>query len=112
VWRTPSGAILVGLDIKPRRNDEMTSATADIHDNSLAGARAWFAQHRLTRPREGFRLTGVTAGLARRFGLNVLVARVAMVVGVVVLTPLLYVPLWVLMPKDAPSGTGSAPPPA
>jgi hypothetical protein len=35
-----------------------------------------------------------------------------MVVGVVVLTPLLYVPLWVLMPKDAPSGTGSAPPPA
>ena len=45
----------------------------------------------------------MTAGFARRFGVNVLVARVAVVVGVVVLTPLLYLPLWVLMPKDAAS---------
>jgi phage shock protein PspC (stress-responsive transcriptional regulator) len=74
---------------------------ADPYDNSLNGARAWFAQNGLTRPREGRLLAGVTAGLARRFGLNVLVARVAMVVGVVVLTPLLYLPLWLLMPKDA-----------
>ena len=82
----------------------MTPTTpATTNDNSLAGARAWFAHHRLTRPREGWRLTGVTAGFARRFGVNVLVARVAVVVGVVVLTPLLYLPLWVLMPKDAPS---------
>jgi phage shock protein PspC (stress-responsive transcriptional regulator) len=83
----------------------MTShpATANTHDNSLAGARAWFAHNGLTRPRDGWRLTGVTAGFARRFGMNVLVARVAVVVGVVVLTPLLYLPLWVLMPKDAPS---------
>jgi phage shock protein PspC (stress-responsive transcriptional regulator) len=81
----------------------MTTAPVDTRDNSLAGARAWFAQNRLTRPREGWRLTGVTAGFARRFGVNVLVARVAVVVGVIVLTPLLYLPLWVLMPKDAPS---------
>lgn len=80
-----------------------TTAPATTHDNSLSGARAWFAHNRLTRPREGWKLTGVTAGFARRFGVNVLVARVAVVVGAVVLTPLLYLPLWVLMPKDAPS---------
>jgi phage shock protein PspC (stress-responsive transcriptional regulator) len=74
-------------------------------ENSLAGARAWFAHNGLTRPRKGRLLAGVTAGFARRFGYNLLVARVAAVVGVVVLTPLLYLPLWVLMPKDAPSGS-------
>ena len=81
----------------------MTAAPAPTHDNSLAGARAWFAHHGLTRSTKGFRLTGVTAGFARRFGMNVLVARVAVVIGIVVLTPLLYLPLWVLMPKDSPS---------
>jgi phage shock protein C len=84
----------------------MTPATAGhphdtAHEASLEGARAWFAQNGLTRPREGRLIAGVTAGFARRFGLNLLVARVATVVGVVVLTPLLYLPLWVLMPKDA-----------
>ena len=54
--------------------------TDDHLDTSLSGARAWFARQGLTRPREGRLLAGVTAGL--------------------VLTPLLYVPLWVLMPKD------------
>ena len=34
---------------------------------------------------------------------NLLVARVATIVGVLVLTPLLYLPLWVLMPTDAPA---------
>jgi phage shock protein PspC (stress-responsive transcriptional regulator) len=90
-------------DKQPRRNDDITATPADTYENSLAGARAWFAHNGLTRPRKGWRLTGVTAGFARRFGVNVLVARVAVVVGVVVLTPLLYLPLWVLMPKDAPS---------
>jgi phage shock protein C len=71
------------------------------YENSLDGARAWFAQHGLTRPREGRILGGVTAGFARRYGVNVLVARVAAIVGVIVLTPLLYIPLWVLMPKEA-----------
>jgi phage shock protein C len=69
-------------------------------DTSLAGARAWFEEQGLTRPREGRLLGGVTAGFARRFGVNLLVARVAAVVGVIVLTPLLYIPLWVLMPND------------
>jgi phage shock protein C len=82
----------------------MTSATTapqpSPHANSLAGARAWFEQRGLTRPREGRLIAGVTAGFARRYDINPLVARVAAVVGVVVLTPLLYLPLWILMPKD------------
>ena len=74
--------------------------THPVPDNSLAGARAWFEQNGLTRPRKGRRLGGVVAGFARRFEMNVLVARVAPIVGVIVLTPLLYLPLWVLMPSD------------
>jgi len=70
------------------------------NDTSLAGARAWFAANGLTRPREGRVLGGVTAGFARRYDVSLLVARVAAIAGVVVLTPVLYVPLWVLMPKD------------
>src|SRR4051812_3285826 len=73
---------------------------SDPAENSLAGARAWFAENGLTRPRKGRLLGGVVAGFARRFEMNVLVARVAAVVGVIVLTPLLYLPLWVLMPSD------------
>jgi phage shock protein C len=79
---------------------ENTTADTPQNDTSIAGARAWFAQQGLTRPREGRILGGVTAGYARRYDINLLVARVAAVIGVVVLTPLLYLPLWVLMPED------------
>jgi phage shock protein C len=79
---------------------ETTNTDTPQFDNSLDGARAWFAHNGLTRPREGRILGGVTAGYARRYGVNLLVARVAAVVGVIVLTPLLYLPLWVLMPND------------
>ena len=75
------------------------------YDASLSGARAWFAEQGLTRPRQGRLIAGVTAGFARRFGVNLLVARVAAIVGVIVLPPLLYIPLWVLMPKDAETPT-------
>jgi phage shock protein PspC (stress-responsive transcriptional regulator) len=78
----------------------MEPTTANPYDNSLDGARAWFAAQGLTRPSHGRILGGVVAGFARRYRANVLVARVAAVVGVLVLTPLLYLPLWVLMPKD------------
>jgi phage shock protein PspC (stress-responsive transcriptional regulator) len=83
---------------------DMTAATQPYPDpnaGTLAGARAWFAQHGLTRPREGRMIAGVSAGFARRYAVNPLVARVAAVAGFVVLTPLLYLPLWVLMPRDA-----------
>jgi phage shock protein C len=79
-------------------------ATHDTrYENSLDGARAWFAHNGLTRPRESRLIGGVTAGFARRYGVKVLVARVTAIVGVLVLTPLLYLPLWVLMPTDAPA---------
>lgn len=78
------------------------TATADPTESSLAGARAWFAERGLTRPRDGKLLAGVVAGFARRYRINPLVARVAAVVGVLLfVTPLLYLPLWILMPKDA-----------
>ena len=62
----------------------MTS-TADhqpnAHDASLAGARAWFAERGLSRPREGRILAGVVA--------------------VLTFTPIVYVVAWLLMPADA-----------
>jgi phage shock protein PspC (stress-responsive transcriptional regulator) len=81
----------------------MTNAHTETpqYDTSLDGARSWFAERGLTRPREGRLIGGVTAGFARRYEVNLLVARVAAVAGVILLTPLLYLPLWVLMPKDA-----------
>jgi phage shock protein C len=72
----------------------------DVHDASLAGARAWFVEEGLTRPRHGRVIGGVCAGFARKYGVNVLVVRMATIVGVVVLTPLVYLPLWALMPRD------------
>jgi phage shock protein C len=72
----------------------------DLHDNSLSGARAWFARKRLTRPREGRLLAGVSASFARRYDVNPLVARLITIAAVLVLTPLVYVGAWILMPKD------------
>jgi phage shock protein C len=81
----------------------MTTQDTTPYENSLDGDRAWFAHNGLTRPRHSKLIGGVTAGFARRYGVNLLVARVAAIVGVVVLTPLLYLPLWVLMPADTRS---------
>jgi phage shock protein PspC (stress-responsive transcriptional regulator) len=82
----------------------MTATThppIDIHESSLRGARAWFAEKGLSRPREGRVLGGVSAGIARRYDLNRLVARLLVITGMLVLTPLVYVAAWVLMPEDA-----------
>ena len=78
-----------------------THAQIDLHDNSLAGARAWFARKGLSRPRHGRFLGGVFASFARRYDVNPLVARLSGIVVVLVLTPLVYVAAWILMPKDA-----------
>jgi phage shock protein PspC (stress-responsive transcriptional regulator) len=77
-----------------------TTATLPA-DNSLGGARAWFAENDLTRPNDGRMLAGVSAGFARRYNVNPLVSRIATLTTVLVLTPLVYIALWVLMPKDA-----------
>jgi phage shock protein C len=73
----------------------------DLHDHSLAGARAWFARKGLTRPREGRVLAGVIAGFARRYDVNPLVARLVGIMTALILTPFIYVAAWILMPKDA-----------
>ena len=77
------------------------TATHTVHDASLSGARAWFAENGLTRPREGRVVAGVSAAFSRRYGVNRLVARVATLTVAIVFTPLAYVALWVLMPRDA-----------
>jgi len=81
------------------------NATADqqanTHDASLAGARAWFAEKGLSRPREGRILAGVVAAYTRRYDLNPLVGRILGVVGILTFTPIAYVVAWILMPADA-----------
>lgn len=45
-------------------------------------------------------LAGVSAAFARRYAINRLVARIAMLTVAIVFTPLAYLLLWVLMPKE------------
>jgi phage shock protein C len=74
--------------------------TPNTNDNSLKGARAWFAEEGLSRPRNGRVIGGVSAAFARRFGMNPFVARVITVAAAIAFTPLAYVALWVLMPSE------------
>ena len=81
----------------------MTNATAVPQPEgsaSLASARAWFAANGLSRPKERRMLSGVSAGLARRYEVDRLVMRILVVAAALTLTPLVYVGLWVLMPSD------------
>jgi phage shock protein C len=79
----------------------MSTATApNPTDPTLAGARAWFAENGLSRPKEGRVVAGVSAAVARRYAVNRLVARIAVLTVAVVFTPLAYVALWVLMPSE------------
>jgi phage shock protein PspC (stress-responsive transcriptional regulator) len=75
---------------------------ADPSDSSLAGARAWFAQRGLTRPRRGKWVAGVAAGFARRYDWNPLVVRLLIVASFVLPGSQIvaYVVLWILMPRD------------
>jgi phage shock protein C len=70
------------------------------NDNSLGGARAWFAEHGLSRPADGRVIAGVSAAFGRRFGVNPFVARAITIAGAIGFTPLAYVALWVLMPSE------------
>lgn len=75
---------------------------ADPRESSLAGARAWFAQRGLTRPRQGKWFAGVAAAFARRFHWNPLVVRLIVIASVFLPGPqvLAYIALWILMPRD------------
>jgi phage shock protein PspC (stress-responsive transcriptional regulator) len=68
---------------------------------SLKTARAWFGANGLSRPKENRVLGGVSAGLARRYEVDRFVMRLAMIAGVLILSPLIYVALWVLMPSES-----------
>jgi phage shock protein PspC (stress-responsive transcriptional regulator) len=70
-----------------------------VQNNSLAGARAWFAEKGLARRREDRVLAGVAGAFARRYDVNPFAMRVFAVAGVLLTTPLTYIALWVLMPK-------------
>ena len=78
---------------------------ADPSESSLAGARAWFAQRGLTRPRRGKWIAGVAAGFARRYEWNPLVVRLLIVASIFLPGPqiLAYAALWILMPRDPKS---------
>ena len=76
-------------------------APAPASDASLAGARRWFADKGITRPRENRLLSGVSAGLARRYGVNLLVMRMLTLASALFLSPLPYIALWVLIPRDS-----------
>jgi phage shock protein C len=73
----------------------------DAYSASLTSARDWFGANGLSRPREKRMLGGVSAGLARRYAVDRFVMRLLMIVGVLVLSPLVYAALWVLMPSDS-----------
>ena len=92
------------------------TATADhqasARDASLAGARAWFADKGLSRPREGRILAGVVAAFTRRYDINPLVGRIVAIVGVITFTPIAYVVAWILMPADVEVGVAPAATPA
>ena len=75
--------------------------TAHVADASLSGARAWFADNGLSRPREGRVIAGVSAAFSRRYRVNRLVARIVVVTIAIVFTPLAYVAMWILMPSEA-----------
>ena len=70
-------------------------------DASLGGARRWFAEKGLRRSRHDRVLGGVCAGLATRYDVNPLVMRVLGVLSAVIVSPLPYIALWVLMPRDS-----------
>ena len=71
----------------------------------MQDTRFWPRQRRCTdghtcRPRQGKIIAGVCAGLARRFGISVTLIRVAFVVFAVTgVGELVYLILWVVMPK-------------
>ena len=77
-----------------------TDTATHTTDASLSGARAWFAHNGLSRPDDGRLIAGVSAAFARRYGVNRLVARITAFTVALVFTPIAYLVLWVLMPKE------------
>jgi phage shock protein C len=68
----------------------------------LPQAQAGAARRGLVRPRRGRMVAGVLAGLARRFGISPLAARLVFLVTLLLPGPqfIAYIVLWVLMPNE------------
>jgi phage shock protein C len=77
-----------------------TTHATPANDNSLDGARAWFAKKGLSRSRDDRIIAGVSGAFARRYDVNPLVARIITIAAAIGFTPLTYVALWVLMPSE------------
>ena len=77
----------------------MEATNQSTQNNSLDGARAWFAERGLARRREDRMLAGVAGAFARRYEVNPFAMRVFAVFGILLTTPLSYIALWILMPK-------------
>jgi phage shock protein PspC (stress-responsive transcriptional regulator) len=77
----------------------MEATNQSAQNNSLEGARAWFAERGLARRREDKVLAGVAGAFARRYEVNPFAMRVFALLGVLFTTPLSYIALWVLMPR-------------
>jgi phage shock protein PspC (stress-responsive transcriptional regulator) len=89
----------------PQRHPDPMTANAHTSnptttDNTLDGARAWFAEHGLSRSPDDRLIAGVSGAFARRFRVNPFLARVITVAAAIGFTPLAYVALWVLMPSE------------
>ena len=72
------------------------------------------ARQGLVRPQDSRVISGVCAGLGRRFGLGPWTARILFVLVLMVVPGsqiLLYPVLWILMPSEGSQGYSSAPPP-
>jgi phage shock protein C len=103
--RTPTqGADPHGTEQRstPPAQDAPSSSTAgQAAGGGLAESRTWLGNQGLARPRQGRMIAGVCAGLARRYGMPVFLVRVlAVATGIAGFGVLVYLVLWVLMPKD------------
>lgn len=83
-------------------NATATASPEPVTQNaSLSSARHWFASNGLSRPTEHRVIGGVSSALASRYEVDRLVMRLAMIAGVLILSPLIYVALWILMPSES-----------
>jgi phage shock protein PspC (stress-responsive transcriptional regulator) len=83
----------------------MTATHSPIPRRSafLGDVRGWMRDEGLVRAREGRWLGGVCTGLAKRYGVDPLLVRVAAVASMLLPGPqvVAYAALWVLMPREA-----------
>ena len=88
-----------------RAQDPPQSSTAgqppQTGQGGLAESRTWLGSQGLARPREDRMIAGVCAGLARRYDMPVFLVRVLTVAAAIAgLGIIVYLALWVLMPKE------------